>query len=148
MAEQQSIDLTQITPEQFAQMVKEASDEDIQAAFESVGTDKVLGRVFEGMQERFVPEKAQGVDADIQWVITEGDDRHEYVAAIHGGKCEIRKGSVDDPKVSLTMEPVTFAKLVTGQAQGPQLFMAGKLKVSGDVMFSARITNFFEQPKA
>ncbi len=148
VADPQSIDLTEITPEQFAQMVKEASDDDIEAAFRSVGTDKVLDRVFEGMQERFVPEKAQGVDADIQWVITDGDARHEYVAAIHNGSCEISKGTVDDPKVTLTMDAVTFSKLVTGQAQGPQLFMAGKLKVAGDVMFSARITNFFDQPSA
>lgn len=148
MADQQSIDLTEVTPEQFAQMVKEASDEDIQAAFQSVGTKNVLDRVFDGMQDHFQPDKAQGVDADIQWVITDGDDKHEYVTAIHNGACEIRSGTADDPKVSLTMDAVTFSKLVTGQAQGPQLFMAGKLKVTGDVMFSARITNFFDQPKA
>ena len=34
------------------------------------------------------------------------------------------------------------------RAQGPQLFMAGKLKISGDLMFATRVTGFFETPKA
>jgi putative sterol carrier protein len=50
--------------------------------------------------------------------------------------------------VKLTSGLVPFIKLVTGEAQGPQLFMAGKLKVSGDLMFSTRIMSFFDQPNA
>lgn len=146
MADQ--MDLSQVTPEQFAEMVKDASDEDIKAAFSSVGTDQVLDRVFEGMQDRFQPEKAQGVDADIQWVVTDEGQEHAYFTKIHDGSCEAAKGTVDDPKVTLTTDVVSFTKLITNQVQGPQLFMGGKLKVAGDVMFSARIQTFFEQPKA
>jgi putative sterol carrier protein len=50
--------------------------------------------------------------------------------------------------VKLTADLVPFVKLVTGEAQGPALFMSGKLKVSGDLMFSTRIMTFFDQPKA
>jgi putative sterol carrier protein len=39
-------------------------------------------------------------------------------------------------------------KLVTNNAQGVQLFMTGKLKVGGDLMFSQRIMTFFQPPKA
>jgi putative sterol carrier protein len=146
MAEQ--MDLSQVTPEQFAEMVKGASDEDIKAAFNAVGTDQVLNRVFEGMQDRFQPDKAQGVDADIQWVITDDGTEHPYFTKIHNGSCEAGPGTVDDPKVTLTTDVASFTKLITNQAQGPQLFMGGKLRVAGDVMFSARIQSFFDQPKA
>jgi putative sterol carrier protein len=37
---------------------------------------------------------------------------------------------------------------VTGQADGTRLFMTGKLKFSGDMMFAMRVNAFFEPPKA
>jgi hypothetical protein len=39
------------------------------------------------------------------------------------------------------------AEMMKAWFQGPQLFMSGKLKVAGDLMFSAQIMNFFETPK-
>jgi len=41
------------------------------------------------------------------------------------------------------MDLVTFVRLIMGQAQGPQLFMTGKLKVAGDLMFAQRVSGFF-----
>ena len=41
------------------------------------------------------------------------------------------------------MDLVTFVRLIMGQAQGPQLFMTGKLKVAGDLMFAQRVSAFF-----
>ena len=147
MAETQGIDPTQISPEEFAALVSNVDDGQLQEAIRGVGTEQVLDRVFEGMQERFRPDRAQDVDARIQWVVTDDGNEYPYATSISGGRCEISKGSVEDPKVALTTDIVSFAKLVTGNAQGPQLFMTGKLKVSGDLMFSQRITGFFDQPR-
>lgn len=148
MREVQGIDPTTVTPEEFAQLVANADDDQIAEAFRSVGTEKVLDRIFEGMQERFVPEKAQGVDADIQWIVTDDGVEHIYITAIRDGSCTVSKSASEDPKVALKTDVVSFSKLITGQAQGPQLFMGGKLKVSGDLMFSQRITGFFATPQA
>ena len=41
---------------------------------------------------------------------------------------------------------VSFFRLIVGQAQGPQLFFNGKLKVGGDLMFSQQVSGFFRQP--
>lgn len=148
MTEAQGIDLTSVTPEEFAQLVAGADDDQIVAAFHAVGTDQVLDRVFEGMEERFVPEKAQGVDAQIQWIVTDDRTEHTYLTTISDGKCTVSKEPAEQPKVALRTDVVSFAKLITAQAQGPQLFMSGKLKVSGDIMFSQRITGFFATPSA
>jgi putative sterol carrier protein len=148
MADQQSQGLGEITPEQFAQLVKDSSDEDILAALRGVGTEQTLDRIFEGMQQRFRPDKAQGVDAVIQFVITDEDAEHPYSVTIKDGKCQAGREASEDPKVTLTTDLLSFAKLVGGQAQGPQLFMSGKLKIAGDLMFSARIMNFFDAPTA
>ena len=148
MAAQNQVDPQQVTPEEFAQLVKGSSDDEILATVHQAGTADVLDRIFEGMEQRFVPAKASDVDDDILFEITDDGDTHSYVVAIHDGSCKTERGSVDSPKVKLTSGLVPFIKLVTGEAQGPQLFMAGKLKVSGDLMFSTRIMSFFDQPKA
>jgi putative sterol carrier protein len=138
----------EITPEQFAEMVKVASDEEIGSTIRSAGTQEVLDRIFSGMQQRFVPAKAQGVDAAIQFVVTDDGTEHPYQVLVKDGSCTAGRGRADDPKTAIITDVVSFAKLVAGQAQGPQLFMAGKLKVSGDLMFSQRVMTFFDQPKA
>lgn len=148
MAAQHDVNPQKVTPEEFAQLVKGSSDEDIATTVHQAGTADVLDRIFEGMEERFRADKASDVDADIVFEITDEGDSHSYLVAIHDGSCKAGRGTNDDPKVKLTAGLVPFIKLVTGQAQGPQLFMSGKLKVSGDLMFSTRIMTFFDQPKA
>jgi putative sterol carrier protein len=150
MAEDASnIDPGDISAEQFAELIAQAeNDEQIEEGLRAVGTARVLERVFSEMQERFRPERAQGVEADVQWVVRDEGEEHVYSARIHDGACVIEQGPIDNPKVTLSMGLSPFAKLVTGQAQGPQLFMTGKLSVSGDLFLAQRLTGFFDQPSA
>ena len=53
-----------------------------------------------------------------------------------------------EPRVTLRIGPVDFLKLVSGNANGPMLFMSGKLKIEGDLMFAATMTSLFRIPKA
>ena len=148
MAAQQEINPDQITPEQFAELVSGASDEDITTVVRRAGTADVLDRIFEGMEQRFLPDKAKDVNADIQFEVTNDGETHNYLVTVRDATCKAGRGTADSPKVTLTTKLVPFVRLVTGEAQGPQLFMAGKLKVAGDLMFSTRIMSFFDRPKA
>jgi putative sterol carrier protein len=140
--------LEDMTPERFAEMVSQGSDEEVASAIRAVGTETTLDRIFTGMQERFRADKASGVDADIQFIVTDEGEEHPYVVAIKNGSCTTKQGTADDPKVTLTTDVVSFSKLITNNASGPQLFMSGKLKVSGDIFFSQKITSFFDQPSS
>ena len=142
------IDISQIdmSPEQFAQMVREASDADIETGLRTAGVEKVLDRIFEGMQERFVPEKAKGVTADIQWVVTDQDAEFPYALKVNDGSATVEKGRVESPRVTLTAGLVPFVRLISGQENGVQLFMSGRLKVAGDLMFSQQVQTFFAVP--
>src|SRR5918996_1763784 len=73
------IDPSQISPEDFAQMVSNADDAQIEQAIRGVGTEPTLDRIFKGFEERFKPEKAEGVTADIQWIIKDEGQEHPYV---------------------------------------------------------------------
>lgn len=138
----------QVTAEEFAGLVANATDEQIVEVIHSVGTKETLNRIFDNFPERFVPEKAQGVDAEIQFVVTDEDEEYPHLVTVRNGTCTTEEKRAEDPKVTLTTDLVSFVKLITGQAQGVQLFMTGKLKVSGDLMFSQRIMTFFEPAKA
>jgi putative sterol carrier protein len=141
------IDPRNVTPEEFAGLIANADDDQIVEVVHAVGADQVLDRIFEGMQESFRPDRAQGLNAKIQFVVTDDNDEHRYRVEIEGGTCRAGRGDTDDPRVTIKTDVLNFSKLVTGQAQGPQLFMAGKLKISGDLMFSAQVMNFFDRPE-
>lgn len=146
MREAQGIDPTRVSPEEFAALVTQADDEQIAEVIHGVGTEQVLDRIFQGMKERFRPESAQGVDATIQFVVTDNGAEHAYSVVIANGSCDVRSERAESPRVTLTTDLVSFAKLIAGKEDGMRLFMAGKLKVSGDLMFSTRIMSFFDRP--
>jgi putative sterol carrier protein len=142
------IDISQIdmTPEQFAEMVRNTSDADIETGVRTAGVEAVLDRIFEGMQERFLAEKAKGVTADIQWVVTDKDAEFPYALKVNDGSAAVEKGRVASPRVTLTAGLVPFLRLISGQENGVQLFMSGRLKVAGDLMFSQQVQTFFAVP--
>jgi alkyl sulfatase BDS1-like metallo-beta-lactamase superfamily hydrolase len=142
------VDPQNLTPEQFIEMVKTASDEQIVEAIHAAGTEQALEGIFAGMKESFRPERAGDQDAGITWAVVDDGTEHTWTLAIHGGTCEARKGAAENPTVTLTMDLVTFVKMIAGQANGTQLFMSGKLKLSGDMMYAMKIESLFERPGA
>lgn len=142
------IDPENVTPEEFAGLVANADDDQIADVIHAVGTDKVLERIFSGMEERFLADKAQGVDATVQFVITDEGKEHPYAVKIANGSIDATSGTADSPKVTITTGVVPFAKMIGGQAEGTQLFMRGQLRAQGDLMFATRIMTFFDRPTA
>ena len=150
MADEQ-VDLTpdSVTPEQFAELISAAeSDDQIREAIHAVGTSTTLDRIFQGFEERFLPEKAQDVTADIVFVVKDESEEYPYTVSIKDGTCNASSGATDNPRTTLTTDLASFAKLIAGVEDGMKLFMGGKLKVAGDMMFSTRIMTFFDRPAA
>ena len=141
-------DPSNVSPEDFAALVANAEDEQIADVVHAVGTKDVLDRIFEGMEERFLPEKAQGVDAKVQFVITDEGTEYPYGVEFANGTCKTEAGTIDAPKVTITVGVVPFAKMIGGQAEGTQLFMRGQLRAQGDLMFATRLMTFFDRPTA
>jgi putative sterol carrier protein len=112
------------------------------------GVDGVLDQVFAGMVASFNPEKAAGQQAVVQYEIGAPDGVHEYAMRIADGRCEIDKGRAESPRVTLRIGLAAFLRLITGAANGMQLFMTGKLKVSGDLFFAQTYQSWFDRPQA
>jgi putative sterol carrier protein len=137
----------ELTADQFVTLVFAATDEQIEEGIRAAGPAQVLDRIFAEMAQRFLPERAPGVAAEIQWVVTDGDKEHSYRMTIAGGRCSADRGRVDRPTATLTMDLVSFAKLVAGRREGVQLWMLHRLKVQGEVLLAVRLQGYFDRPR-
>lgn len=147
MSNAQGFDPATITAEEFSRLVGSMSDQQLADVIHGIGSGRVLDRVFEQMSARFRSEHATGVDAQSQFVIRDGTEEHPYLVAIRGGRCDVRAVRATAPRVTLVAELLPFVQLVTGHAEGASLFMTGKLRVAGDLVFALRLLSFFDRPK-
>jgi|SRR5918993_6091854 putative sterol carrier protein len=138
-----------VDPKEFAQLVKSASDADIAKAMQSDARGKILDEVFGRMPTLFRADRAGSTNAVIHWNITDrpdgGTDTYEVV--IENGTCFTSETAERDPKLSLTMGPVEFMRIVSGSGNPVMMFMTGKLKAKGDLGLAASIQNLFDIPK-
>jgi putative sterol carrier protein len=136
----------------FARLISRASKEAIETALARPEVrHTVLDEVFRRMEVHFKADRAGSTKAAVHWRISGGSgeggyDRYETV--IENGTCQINREPEREPRCTVTLPPVEFLRLVTGNASAPMLFMTGKLKVAGDLGFAAGLTNLFNIPKA
>lgn len=135
---------------ELAGMVGKLSDEQLaEGMADPANRKRVLDEVFRRMTEHVDPAKIKDTDAVIHFVITDspggGDDTYEAVFK-DGAVTVNEEPTTEEPKVSITAPPVPFLKLVTGQESAPAMFMMGKLKIKGDLMFASNMASFFKIP--
>lgn len=102
-------------------------------------------QIIEMMPEAFLPEKAEGVSAAVQFHLT-GEGGGDWALNIAEGQCTVNEGTVDNPKLTLTMAASDYVDMVSGKLDGTQAFMMGKLKLAGDFGLATRLMSFFKRP--
>ena len=132
-------------PAVLAEAIKDLDDEALAEQVRGIGTDEVLQAIFSGMEEAFVPERAAGVDSTIQYDISTEEGTKPWSVSFAGGKCTTSEGAATNPRLTLQIGLIDFIRLIFGQAQGPQLFMTGKIKLQGDMMFAMQMQGFFKR---
>jgi putative sterol carrier protein len=143
-------DLSAVSPQDFVALVSGASDEQLAEAMSGPGREPALREIFARMAEHLDPEKAKGQDAVVHFqILGRPDGGHDqFEVVLRDGKCEVTEAPAEQPRVTLKVEPVAFLKLITNQVSGPELFMAGKLKIEGDLMFASQMATLFRIPTA
>ncbi|WP_277810628.1 SCP2 sterol-binding domain-containing protein [Chromohalobacter canadensis] len=96
--------------------------------------------VIEKLQSRFDPAAARGMNDIFQFHISDADD---YYLHIQDGTLDVQQGEHDDPSVSLTTDTETLKGVMSGEINGMQAFMSGKLKATGNVMLASKLTSLF-----
>jgi putative sterol carrier protein len=97
---------------------------------------------FDAMPGRFKADRAQGVNAVIQYDIT-GDGGGTYHVEIADGKCTLQGGPAAAPKLTLTMAAQDWLDMVSGKLNGQMAFMSGKLKHKGDMGLLMKLPSLF-----
>jgi 2-enoate reductase len=136
-----------MSPEAFKALFTAKTDEEILTTVK--GNEEVLlDGVFDSMKAAFDPSKAAGQSAVIQYVIDSPAGEMNYQLNVEEGTCEIAKGPAESPRVTLALNLPDFLRMMTGELSGMQAFTSGKLKITGDLMFSQVLSSWFKDPNA
>jgi len=146
-----AIDPSTVDANELAQNMSQATDEQLAELMSGPMRGEILAEIFRRMGDHFRADAARDTEAVIQWRIggrpDGGEDQWETV--ISGGACTVSEGfEAESARVAFTVGGADFLRLVTGNVAGPMLFMSGKLKIEGDLMFAASAASLFTIPSA
>jgi len=99
--------------------------------------------VMERMPEAFLPEKAEGVEAVIQFEFT-GEEEGNWVATIGEGACQVISGEAKQATLKLAADSQDYLDVLTGKVNGTKAFMQGKLKLIGDLSLAMKMLSYFD----
>lgn len=146
-----AFDLRKVDPARFANLVARASRTQLESVVaERPLRDRVLREIFDRMGAHIRQDRAKTLHAVVHWRLSGGTgdggyDRYETV--ISHGECTVSRDMKGKPRVTITIAPVDFFRLITHQATPAVLFVTGKIKVKGDLAFAAGLIGFFDLPK-
>ena len=100
--------------------------------------------IFDEIPNRFDADKAKGVTKTIQWSLT-GEGGGDWNVNLADGTCTVGEGPAQSPNMTMTLAADDFVGLMTGALNGQQLFMSGKLKISGDMMLAMQMQTWFRR---
>lgn len=128
--------------EQLAEAIKGRSDDEILAGLESQGgVEAVLDMTFDGQKTALNPDKAQ--DVVIGYELSAAGKTYPYAVVIKDKAANIEKREPSDARVTMVLTVPDYLRLISGQLDGMQAFMSGKLKLKGDMMFAQQIQTMF-----
>ncbi|HWD04594.1 MAG TPA: SCP2 sterol-binding domain-containing protein [Amycolatopsis sp.] len=148
-AEAPAFALAKVDPMRFATLVSRASRAQLEAVVASRPLrERVLDEIFARMGSHLRVDRARSVEAVVRWRLTDGAGGYDrYATEISGGSCTVSRTSEARPRVTITLSPVDFFRLITHQATPAVLFVTGKIKVKGDLAFAAGLIGYFDLPK-
>jgi putative sterol carrier protein len=97
---------------------------------------------FDGLPGRFNADKAVGLNAIYQFVIT-GDDGGAWSATIADGACIVEVGEHAAPSLTITTSSANWRRIVTGDLDPQTAFMTGRLRIKGDMGLAMRLRSLF-----
>ncbi len=90
-----------------------------------------------------VTDKASDIDAVVHFKIT-GSEPGEWNAVIKNGRCEVAQGLPHfRPTLTVSADSADLIKICSRELDPAQAFMAGRIKVSGNMAAAMQIIGMF-----
>ncbi|MFN3741368.1 MAG: SCP2 sterol-binding domain-containing protein [Anaerolineales bacterium] len=102
-----------------------------------------IAELMSRMPKAFLPEKAPGLEAVIQFHFT-GTEAGDWYAEIKDGKVTVEQGIHPSPRMTLTADSSDYIKIFSGELDGMRAFMEGKLKLAGDLNLAMKLPQMFK----
>ena len=100
--------------------------------------------IVESVEERFRPEKAEGVDIKIGYDLS-GDGGGQWTVVVKNQTCTLKDVMDDDCTIVMRMEAQVFVDLNQGKLDGATAFTSGQVKVDGDIGAAGQTTSLFRK---
>lgn len=97
------------------------------------------------LPEAFLPEKAAGVDADIQLSLS-GEGGGDYAIMIHDQRLETKEGTVFHPDLSFSASVADVVEIANRRLDPMRAFMAGRIKMTGNMHKAMSLLSLFRMP--
>lgn len=101
--------------------------------------------LMEMLPDLFLPERAAGVDVDIQAHLT-GEGGGDYVLMIHDQQAVAREGTVENPNITVTASARDALDIANERLDPMRAFMTGKVRLSGDMRLAMTLVGLFRKP--
>jgi putative sterol carrier protein len=102
--------------------------------------------IFEHMPETFIPEKAVGLHAVVQFELT-GEGGGRWTVAIDDGKLSVVEGAPREPQLTFVVSAQDYLDISQGKLSGQLAFMTGRLKAVGDLRLAMKMQTLFRAPR-
>lgn len=83
-------------------------------------------------------DKIKGMNAIYQFDLS-GDSGGDFHINVADGEATVAEGASDNANITITMAADDFASLLEGKLNATSAFMAGKLKVKGDMSLAMKL---------
>ncbi|MGA9532278.1 MAG: SCP2 sterol-binding domain-containing protein [Anaerolineales bacterium] len=108
--------------------------------------DLTIEEAMTRMPMAFQPERAEGVEAVVQYHLT-GSEEGDWIVRIGDGQCDVEKGEAENPRLTLSADSDDYLKVLTGQLNAMSAFAEGKLKLKGDLSLAMKLMGYFKLPE-
>jgi len=88
------------------------------------------------------PDVAEKINATYQFDLT-GDDGGKWAIDLTKKENHVSEGTIENPKVTITMTAKDFVDLAEKRLNGQMAFMQGKLKLKGDMSLALKLQQIF-----
>ena len=94
------------------------------------------------MGEVFDQDKAVGVDAIFQFDLS-GDNGGQFWISVEDSSYDTGSGVHNDPTLTITATADDYLRMVNGELTPMSAFMAGKIKIKGDMGLALKLQSIF-----
>ncbi len=101
-----------------------------------------ITRIVQKMPQKFNPENAKGLDAVIQFLLTDAESFYVHVCP---DGCDSQMGLHDDPSLILHLDQATLTGVINGEVDGMGAYLKGKLRAEGNVMLATKLGKLFSR---